>query len=1137
METKQPDAWQNFLWHAVTSLLGAFNDNVFRWLIVGFLIARQGAESATTVMATGGLVFVVPFLLFSAFAGCLADRISKRTIIVFTKLMEIAVMLLGVLAFLSDSPVCVYGVLFLMATQSAFFGPSKYGIIPELVGRERLSRANGLMEMLTYMAIIVGTVLGLWLSKVSITGHQYAMVTIVCVLTAGLGTIASLRIHRTPPAGGTGKSSLLFYRDIYRTVKAIADDRYLLLSVLAGAFFVFVGAFIQSNIVAFGMENLGLSTEGSGLLFLVAAVGIGAGALLAGKLSGRGVEIGLVPIGAVGLAASLGALGFFAGNFAAVCVLLFILGLSGGLFVVPIHAFIQYQSPKQQLGEILAASNFLGWVGALLAFGLIYIFANFLSMSAAQIFVVLGLITVVLAAVTVKILPYFLVRGICVLLTRLCYRIKVRGEQNVPTEGGVLIVCNHASWIDPLVLGVTQQRRIRFIMYRGIFDTPWFNWLFRLLEVIPISAEDPPKKILRSLKEARAAMDAGDIVCIFAEGAITRTGMLGAFKGGFERIVKNSDYKIIPAYIGGAWGSIFSHYYGRLLSTLPKRFRYPVSVHFGEPMAGNSTTDRIREKVLELSSDYFSDMKPKRRSLADTFVRTARKNWRRRCINDTIGRRYSYGQALVSSIALAGEIEKLAPDEKRIGIILPPSTGGALANLAVSMLGKVSVNLSYVLSEQARNMTIAESDLKCILSSRKFLDKAKVSSDLPGLVFIEDLAAKITPWAKVKAYASACCMPRKILTRSRDFTADDVATIIFSSGSSGKPKGIMLSHHNILSNIEAVRMVIKIYPNDNLCGVLPFFHSFGYTITFWLPLIVGVSVSYVPNPLDGRLVSETIHKNASTLLFATPTFLQGYIRRGKPSDFSTLRLVVAGAEKLKDRLADAFEDRFDIRPLEGYGATELTPLVSLNVPDVEIGGAAQVGQKPGTIGHPIPGIAVRIVDPETDRSLPVGDEGLLKVKGPNVMLGYLNNPEATADVLDNGWYNTGDIATMDSDGFLRITDRLARFSKIGGEMVGHLAVEELCLKGLDTHNRAVAVTSIPDEKKGEELAILYVKDAADADELYQIVSDSDLPNICKPRRENYIPVDALPILGSGKLDIMKLRKTALAAKSGDNGNE
>jgi acyl-[acyl-carrier-protein]-phospholipid O-acyltransferase/long-chain-fatty-acid--[acyl-carrier-protein] ligase len=1106
---------------------------MFKLLIIAFIVGRHESGLMSSVSSTAGAVFVVPFLLFSAFAGKLADRFSKRDIVIAAKTVEVIVMVVGLAAFILKIELALYGALFLMAAQSAFFSPSKYGIVPELVRKEHLSRANSFLEALTYLSVVIGAVLVPVLLYA--TNKHYGVAGLACAFIAAAGLLASLRIERTQASGDRQRASVFFVRDIWRTLGKIRARRDLFLAVMAAAYFLLIGAFIQLNILSYALNPLGFDETQGGYLFLPGAVGIGVGAYLAGRLSGRNVEFGLVPLAALGLTCTSVGLGLISGNLYAVLALIFVMGASAGMFIVPIHAFIQLRSPRRRRGQIIAASNFLGWGGVLLASGLIYVFGSLLSMSAPQLFVVLGVMTLALTVATIILLPDFLVRFLCLLLVRLCYRLRVVGIENVPVEGGALLVCNHASLVDAPLLAATQQRRIRFAMDRDIYNRSWLKPVFKLMGVIPISGSDPPKMMIQSLRKARAAMNEGFIVCIFAEGAMTRTGMPQAFKRGVERIMRGSDYDIIPVYLGGAWGSIFSYYYGKPLSTLPRKFPYQVSIHFGRPMPADSTAGRIRQSVLELSCKYFESLKPSRRSLADHFIQVARKNRRSRSISDATGRRLSYGKTLASAVALSAQIDRLTRGQEKVGVLLPPSIGGVLANVAITMLGKAPVNLNYVVSEAAREFAIEQCGIKCIISSRAFVEKLEGLGTLPGLVFLEDIVAGLGFVSKLKAYLQARFVPRRFLTGRRRFCADDLATVIFTSGSSGNPKGVMLSHHNIISNIEGARMVFRLKPEDNVCAVLPFFHSFGFTCTLWLPLLSGVPASYVANPLDGAAVGRTARENRSTLLFATPTFLLNYVRKAEREDFAGLRMVVVGAEKLKASVADAFENKFAIRPVEGYGATELSPVVSLNLPDVDLGGVYQVGSKPGAVGHPIPGVAVKIVDVESGHILAAGKEGLLMVKGPNVMLGYLNMEKETARVMKDGWYNTGDIGRTDEDGFLTLTDRLSRFSKIGGEMVPHLGVEQVYLDGLGASEQLVAVTSVPAAKKGEELVVLYLDEAGDRDRLHKIISQSRLPNLWKPRRDNYVKIGSMPVLGSGKLDVMGLRKIALAAKSDCDG--
>ncbi|MFH1614401.1 MAG: acyl-[ACP]--phospholipid O-acyltransferase [Planctomycetota bacterium] len=1128
MDTAKTKLGASFRWFNATQFLGALNDNLFKALMILCVIKLYGETAAGRIISLSQAVFVVPFLIFAAPAGKLADRFSKRNIIVVTKAMEIAVMAAGGLSFMLQKPFLFYVVLFLMSTQSAFFGPSKYGIVPELVSRDHLSRANSFLEMLTYLAIILGTACAPVLS--ALTSEHYAIASVACLVIAVCGFCVSIAIRHTPATGARSRVSAFLVRDIWLTMRVVRKDKYLLLAVLASAFFLTFGAFSYINLIPYGIEHLGLTKEQGVYLFLLAALGIGCGAYFAGKLSGRNIEFGIVPLGAIFLAVSALILGAGIGGVYTSLFIVFCMGIGAGLFVVPIQSFIQFRSPSRMRGQVLASSSFLGWTGVLAASAISYLFDVLLQFTPGDIFVFLGLITLGLTIITLFVLPDFFVRFLILLLVKLCYRLKVVGIDNVPVEGPALLVSNHASWADAPLIAATQQRRIRFIMQREIYEKSLLRPIFRLMRVIPISANDPPKKILEALREARQAMDEGYLVCIFAEGAMTRSGMMLKFRNGFGRITRGTDYATIPVYLGGTWGSIFSYYRGRIFSRLPNRFPHPVSIHFGEAMEADVSPGRIRQKVCELSCDYFNSLKKSRGSVGNNFVKSARKRRRKKCISDTTGQQLTYGHTLAAALALAARLEKLTKGRKRIGILLPPGVAGILANVAVSMLGKVPVNLNYSGSRQLVVGAIEQAGIKSIISSRTFVEKLGNFNTLQEMILIEDVFSSLTRKDKIRAFLKARFLPCGLLCRPGGFSGDDEATIIFSSGTTGTAKGVMLSHHNIISNVESMRMVFHVRTADHLCGVLPLFHAFGFTATLWFPLLSGLAVTYVANPLDGKAVAQSVREKRCTILIATPSFLLTYVRRATTEDFATLRIVIVGAEKLKKRFREMFEKKFGLRPLEGYGATELSPVVSLNIPDVDMDGVYQIGSKPETAGHPLPGIAVKIVNPETGWPVEFGEQGLLMVKGPSVMLGYLNNPEQTSEVVRNGWYNTGDIAMMDEDGFLTITDRLLRFSKIAGEMVPHVGIEEVYLNGLGTAEQVVAVTSVPDENRGEQIAVLYLKKAGPAEKLHRIISESNVPNIWKPKKDSYILIQEMPMLGSGKVDVGALRKIALEAQ-------
>jgi acyl-[acyl-carrier-protein]-phospholipid O-acyltransferase/long-chain-fatty-acid--[acyl-carrier-protein] ligase len=920
----------------------------------------------------------------------------------------------------------------------------------------------------------------------------------------------------------------LFVIDIFRTIRGLKSDRYLQLAVIGSAYFLFLGAFIQQTLLYYGTSTLGLSLEKSAYLFPMSALGIGVGAIIAGRLSGRNIEIGVVPIGALGLTVCSLMLGNSHISIPVVLGVVFLLGVSSGLYIVPLNAFIQYRAPAERRGEILASCNFLSFLGAAISAGVFFLMSRTLELSPSTCFIVIGLLTAILAATVFLLLPDFLVRLGVVSITRLFYRIRVGGAENVPVRGGALLISNHVTWVDALLIAATQQRRVIFMMERRIYNTWWIKPLFKMMRVISVSHSDSPRKIIESLKAARTAIGEGYLVCIFAEGALTRNGCMHEFRGGYERIVKGTDYPIIPIHIGGAWGSIFSHYNGKLLSSMPRKIPYPVSVTFGEHLPPTATPTEVRLAVSELACEVENLKKTRHRTLADRVIHTARRNWFKMAISDTSGKQLTFGKTLTASIALGDILQtKMKDEEEMVGIVLPASAAGVLSNIAITISGIVPVNLNFTASKSALESAIHQCSIRTVITSHKFLDKLS-DFEIPAdnVIFLEDIIPEITRAQKTAAFFKAIFLSPRKLAGGRRIGPDDLATIIFSSGSTSEPKGVMLSNHNIISNIEAIQAVFKFEKQDRFCAVLPFFHSFGLTATLWAPLVCGFPAYYHPNPLDGTVIGNMVRENKLTVMVATPTFLLAYIRRAQAEDFSTLRAMITGAEKLKPRVADSFEKKFGIRPMEGYGATELSPVAALSQADVELAGVKQTGNKPGSVGLAVPGCAARIVDPDTFELLAPDTDGLLQIKGPNVMLGYLGKDDLTKEALHDGWYNTGDIAHIDKEGFIYLVDRLSRYSKIGGEMVPHMAVEDILQNATPTEQRCVVITAAPDKRKGEQLVVIHTQEAGDIEVLQEAIRHANIPNLWKPKKDNYIKVDVIPTLGTGKIDLKGIKEIA-----------
>ncbi len=1137
----------------VTQFLGAFNDNAFKMIVIfvairGLVAARGGGRYLSAATSAFGVAYIV----FSSWAGYLSDRFSKRTVAVYAKLAEVLVMALAYLALVSNvetgdriSPILV---LLLMAAQSTFFSPSKYGILPELLADEELSQANGILNMTTYLAIIAGTAISGWL-KSMFPGGSMPLVALVFVALAVLGTLTSLFIEKVPPSGSQRKFRWNFLAESLSGVRRVSRDKPLFLCMLANMYVWVFGAVVLQNFAPYAQELMGLDPEVVGArgeqtisaLLGVMGIGVGLGSVLAGRLSGRKVEFGLVPLGAIGMTAFTLALVFTFTSVWLTGAALALIGLSAGFFVVPLNAYIQQRSPKDGRGETIAVLNFITFSGIIAAAAFVLLLSEGLKLNPALIFLVFGLITAGATVYICSTLPDFLIRFAVWLAAHTVYRFRVVGAENVPKDGPALLVCNHVSLVDAALVTACIQRPIRFVMYRRYYESRLLHRGAAALRAIPVAPEDGPKALVAAFREAREALTKyGDLVCIFAEGSVTRVGNLLGFHSGFERIAKGTEVPVIPVHLDRVWGSIFSFERGRFFWKWPRALPYPVTVSFGAPMPASATAHDVRTAVAELGAEAFAWRKEARLLLHHELIRAAKLRWRTPCIADSSGVRMSFGRLLVAAVLLARRVRRWARGAEHVGLLLPPSAGGAVANVAALLAGKVPVNLNYTASREAIDSALAACRITTILTSRKFVEKAKIEP-MPGMVMLEDVMAGLSRAEKLATAAAVRLLPCRVLRLlygRRGMRASDPATVIFSSGSTGAPKGVVLSHRNIISNIVACCQVLDLRPGHTLCGVLPFFHSFGFTVTLWTPLLRGFRIVYHANPLDGKTIGRLIREHGATHFIGTPTFLMAYTRQCEPDDLRTLQVVVAGAEKLRPRIADAFEATFGIRPLEGYGCTELSPVVAVNVPDITTAaGDVQVGTREGTIGRPLPNVAAKVVDVETGKALQPRQEGLLLIKGPNVMLGYLGQPEATAEAIHDGWYRTGDIAHIDEDGFITITDRLSRFSKLGGEMVPHLAVEEaICnILGVGGAEHVCVVTSVPDERKGEQLAVLHTRLPISVDELWRKLNETNLPKLGIPRREMFHEVEEIPLLGSGKIALARVRRIAAEVWGGRQG--
>jgi acyl-[acyl-carrier-protein]-phospholipid O-acyltransferase/long-chain-fatty-acid--[acyl-carrier-protein] ligase len=1111
----------------VTQAQGAFSDNTLKWLTT-YLIPLDERQRLMPIVA---FLFTVPFILFSMTGGFLADRHSKRTVVLGVKVFEIFVMSLALFSLAVGRLYLTIACVFLMGVHSAIFGPSKYGLLPELLPEKKLSWGNGVLEFGTFIAIICGTWAGGFLCKAFAAQPAWPGVILLALAFIGFGT--GLGITRVRAAAPAKQYRWFFLADLWKQLQLMRRDRPLWLALIGNTYFFGIAALIQLVIVIYANQAMGITDPTwTSLLQIATAIGIGVGCLLAGFLSAGKIETGLIPLGAIGLTLSLMFLGRSGLSFPAVMVNLAAAGLFGGFYIVPISAILQHRPAADQKGGVLAAANLVSFIGIAAASGVFYILATALKLTPPQIFLAIAGLTLAATVYLLTLLPDALLRFGLWFLTNTIYKIRVIGRDNIPEKGGALFVCNHLSFADALLLIASTDRPIRFLMFKGMYEKRSIKPFAKILRAIPVSSEQRPRELIHALQMASDAIRAGEIVCIFAEGQITRIGQLLEFQRGFERIMKNVDAPIIPVALDGVLGSATSFDRGNMRK-FPEHFPHPVTVSFGRPMPPTAGHIEVREAVQALIADTWQFRRGRMEPMPRGFVRVARKHSRRFFMTDAVSGPINLGTGLVKTVFLARRLKHLWRGQEMVGLMLPPTVPGALVNYTAMLCGKVPINLNYTLSEPAIAACVKQCGIQTILTSRKFIEKIKIA--LPGkVVYLEDLAGKPTALEKLTAWLLAKFAPYSLLKRvagqQKEIALDDLATVIFSSGSTGDPKGVMLTHYNILSNFRQFEHILSFHERDRLLGILPFFHSFGFTVTLCLPAELGAGVVFHPNPLDSKAVGTLVRENLVTIVLTTPTFLQIYMRGIPSADFGSVQMLVVGAEKLTERLADACEQYFGIRPLEGYGTTECSPAVSVNIMDYRAAGFHQIGGKRGTIGRVLPGMTARLADmedPWSGKTVPAGEPGMLLVRGPNVMLGYLGLPEKTADVLRHGWYCTGDVATVDEDGFMKITGRLSRFSKIGGEMVPHLKIEEKLQELTNGSETKFVVTCVADEKKGERIVVLHRLSDADLATCLQKFAESDLPNLWKPKADAFHYVENFPLLGTGKLDLRAVKELAV----------
>ena len=814
----------------VVEFQNAFSDNTLQFLVTFFIIGMGlSLEKRDSLVPLVGAVFALPFILFSMAGGFFADRFSKRSVAIAIKCAELGIMSVASLALWLGNIPLMLAAIFLMSTHSAIFGPTKYGMLPELLPEKKLSWGNGIFGLGTFAAAITGQIFAGTLSDTF--GKRQVFSGVILIALALVGLSLCLGLTRLPAADPRKKFRANFLGDFFAQFKKVHQDRILFLGVIGNAFLWFLAALLRLVILFYGKDVLHLDDTHVTYLLAALLLGIGVGSLAAGYLSGGKIEYGLVPLGMAGLTVFSAVLSQIHPTPAGFALNLSLLGFFAGFYSVPVNAIIQHRPEPENKGSVIAVAALSSWIGILLASGVYYLLAVGWHLKPPQMFLFGAMLTLLASAYCLRLMPDSLLRFLLWCATHSLYRIRVLGRDYIPEKGGALFVCNHVSFVDALLLLASTDRQVRIMMYKGIYERPYIKPLAKILGVIPISSEQRPREMLKSLQAASDAIRAGEVVCIFAEGQITRIGHLLPFRRGFERIMKDVDAPIIPIGMDGVWGSIFSFHKGRFLWKLPRRFPYPITINFGKPLPPTATPFQVRSTVQELLVEAWQARKARMRPLPIAFVNTARHHPFRFAMADAQNARVSFGAALVRSVFLARRLRKIWSGQKMVGLLLPPSVPGALVNHAAMLLGKVPVNLNYTVSAETLASCIQQCDLKTVVTSKVVLDRLKLK--LPcETIFLEEVmgmerqcqiqretggknSAGILPAQegeanapsggqdacptfaeKLAAFLIAWCVPdrwlQRLLGAERKTRLDDLATVIFSSGSTGEPKGVML---------------------------------------------------------------------------------------------------------------------------------------------------------------------------------------------------------------------------------------------------------------------------------------------------------------------------------------------------------
>jgi acyl-[acyl-carrier-protein]-phospholipid O-acyltransferase/long-chain-fatty-acid--[acyl-carrier-protein] ligase len=1108
----------------LTQFLAAFSDNFLKNTLVFLIMATMSVEQAASTVTLAGAVFMLPFLLLSGLGGQLADKFDKSVVAQGLKLAEVGAAFIAVAGLRYQSVPVLMTALFFFGVGSALFGPIKYGILPDHLDRKDLPKANAWIEAATFAAILGGTIVA-GISFARGTDHAYILGSML-VGFAVVSYASSLFIPKT----GRGDAAVNVDKNILQSTKLLLielkGDSRLFLSSLMVSWFWLAGSLIVSILPPL-VKTLGGAETETTVFLTVFAVSIAIGSAIAAWFSaGRiillpavfgSAVIGLFALDLAYVIANLPQLGPVSGVAAFVqqsgvkhiAFDLFMMSLAGAFIAVPTFAALQAWAAPEKRGRAIAGNNIINaafiTVGGAAVAGL-----QATGVSLSVITAIFGVSSLAAAVVMFVKLPTSPLYDMISIIFRAFHRVEIQGLENLEKAGETpIFALNHVSFLDaPLAMMLSDKRPV-FAVNSEIAKRWWLKPFLGTFNALPLDPTQPMaiRALIRSVESGRPLV-------IFPEGRITITGSLMQVFDGAAMVADKTGSMIVPIKIEGLEKSPFSRLNvlqikKRLFPKVVVKIMEPVKLTIPAEIKGRKRRQHAGAALYRIMSDMVYNTSGKDDTILEEVIAAAKEFGMGKVIlEDPLNGTLTYSKVLTGARVLGEKFTKKFPKEKTLGVLLPNMNGTAVTILGVMSAGKVPAMINFTAGINSLRSACKAAEVKTILTSRAFIAQAKLvevieelSSDVK-IAYLDDIRGEVTALDKIKGLL----LKAKPVKRA---DPDEAAVILFTSGSEGTPKGVVLTHRNILANVSQAAARIDFNTNDKLFNILPVFHSFGLTAGTILPLTSGVPIYMYPKPTDYKKIPVAIYSSNATIIFGTDTFLNGYARSANSYDFQSIRYIFAGAEPVRPSTRETYLNKFGKRILEGYGVTEAAPVVALNTP---------MYNKPGSVGKLLPGIEYRL------EQVPGVDEGgRLFVRGKNIMAGYLRaeNP-GVLEPLSDGFHDTGDIVDIDENGFVTIKGRAKRFAKIGGEMVSLAAVEAVI--GRLWPNNLASVTNVFDPRKGEKLVLVTDYEGATKAEVLQYAKSQGLTELAVPGE---IIITTVPVLGTGKIDFVGVKNLVL----------